>query len=64
MGTPLGLKYVPYTYMDPLGKVSSSKLGGAKTGIGAVTAISVMTSGQCFQTAGRILQAYFEGLGV
>ena len=22
MGTPLGPKYVPYTYMDPLGKFS------------------------------------------
>ena len=22
MGTPLGPKYIPYTYMDPLGKVS------------------------------------------
>ena len=21
MGTPLGLKYIPYTYMDPLGRV-------------------------------------------
>ena len=21
MGTPLGPKYIPYTYMDPLGKV-------------------------------------------
>ena len=22
MGTPLGLKYIPYTYMDPLGLLS------------------------------------------
>ena len=24
MGTPLGLKYIPYTYMDPLGKFRNS----------------------------------------
>ena len=23
MGTPLGLKYIPYTYMDPLGSKDS-----------------------------------------
>ena len=25
MGTPLGPKYIPYTYMDPLGDVWESK---------------------------------------
>ena len=24
MGTPLGPKYIPYTYMDPLGKKTSA----------------------------------------
>ena len=24
MGTPLGPKYIPYTYMDPLGKLPSA----------------------------------------
>ena len=27
MGTPLGPKYIPYTYMDPLGKPDSGKTG-------------------------------------
>ena len=27
MGTLLGLKYIPYTYMDPLGYVSLGSLG-------------------------------------
>ena len=26
MGTPLGPKYIPYTYMDPLGKNSEAAL--------------------------------------
>ena len=26
MGSPLGPKYVPYTYMDPLGMMNSGKL--------------------------------------
>ena len=25
MGTPLGPKYIPYTYMDPLGLCNTSK---------------------------------------
>ena len=25
MGTPLGPKYIPYTYMDPLGLISGVK---------------------------------------
>ena len=25
MGTPLGPKYIPYTYMDPLGKMASCR---------------------------------------
>ena len=33
MGTPLGLKYIPYTYMDPLGfvKGSGSKIIGLRS---------------------------------
>ena len=29
MGTPLGPKYIPYTYMDPLGLQSNAKKGSA-----------------------------------
>ena len=33
MGTPLGPKYIPYTYMDPLGSFNTSRsellLGGS-----------------------------------
>ena len=28
MGTPLGPKYIPYTYMDPLGKVNRRGIRG------------------------------------
>ena len=34
MGTPLGPKYIPYTYMDPLGKAS---IHGAGAGHGSGT---------------------------
>ena len=27
MGTPLGPKYIPYTYMDPLGRKAKSPQG-------------------------------------
>ena len=27
MGTPLGAKYIPHTYMDPLGRFSSEGFG-------------------------------------
>ena len=30
MGTPLGPKYIPYTYMDPLGIDSWETVGGSK----------------------------------
>ena len=29
MGTPLGLKYIPYTYMDPLCPTAPQVLAGA-----------------------------------
>ena len=29
MGTPLGPKYIPYTYMDPLGKLGFRAFGVA-----------------------------------
>ena len=29
MGTPLGLKYIPYTYMDPLGLKARGLPGGS-----------------------------------
>ena len=31
MGTPLGPKYIPYTYMDPLGKSSVVSMAHAIT---------------------------------
>ena len=30
MGTPLGPKYIPYTYMDPLGLGYLGQAGGPK----------------------------------
>ena len=34
MGTPLGPKYIPYTYMDPLGQPNNRPLCEARTAAG------------------------------
>ena len=42
MGTPLGPKYIPYTYMDPLGTQAPKKLRGSR-GLN----VAIMILGSC-----------------
>ena len=40
MGTPLGPKYIPYTYMDPLGSLSKAKQKLCENGNGMTVVVS------------------------
>ena len=49
MGTPLGLKYIPYTYMDPLGLYTVS--GRASLAKETLALVALISSKACSQSA-------------
>ena len=59
MGTPLGPKYIPYTYMDPLGKQSSASSATIREQCRAFHPDSNWNLGDC-QNYGPFLGPYYN----